>query len=205
MHSNISKQSEVGNIVVGKPTTYPKQLYYYQCDFPEQLHTHHFKWCPLSNTRRDYFLNTISDNFKVRLNIEPICRLIHQDLQEITDVYVCRSFKYDVYILVMDDVISLSRHMPIFTAHDYDVHKFDIDAFIAHRVVICEAFTALSFSPVEFIMLTGINHNTETIPLYKRVCIDIAKSVILGEEIWYKNSVGEDAYDEPKISLYSFF
>lgn len=201
MHLNISNRSTVGNIVVGKPTTYQSHIQYYQCDFPEQLHTHHFSWCKPQDKGRDYFLDKLVNNFKTLLNIEPICRVINIDLQETTDVYVCRSFKYDVYILVMDDVLTLTRHIPVFTQQDYEISEFDFDAFISHRVVICEAFTALSYSPVEFIMLAGINTNTKIIPMYMSECIDITKSIILGEEIGYKYGVGEDAYDEPDISF----
>lgn len=168
-------QSMIGQAVVGKPTTYPEDNYYWCNSNPDRINTIHMVLQDSIEDSPSYLISSLRNVVSSRLNIEPICRCRQVDLDDITDVYVCRSFKYDVYILVTNGLITLTRHIPVFVQQDYDVSPFDIDAFFSQKPFIIEAFIVLSFGLVELIMLTGISKALEDILLIYKQDIDVAK------------------------------
>ena len=175
--------SLISDMVVGKPTTYLADNYYWCTDKPDQINTIHLESTDSIEDTDDYLILSLRHHLKTHLNIEPICRCRQVDLDDITDVYVCRSFKYDVYILVTDGLITLTRHIPTFVQQDYEVTTFDVDAFFSHRDLIIDAFIVLSFGMVETIMLTGISKALgDILQFFDEDIADIKKLILLSVE-----------------------
>lgn len=155
-----------GYAVVGKPTTYPIDTCSITFNDPYNINLEAI--LPDSNSLYpyDYFLATLRDNFSIHLSVEPVCRCRQVDLDDVTDVYLCRTFKHPIYIQVTDGLITLSRTKPKFNLHDYSIEAFDIPIYTLHRTLICEAFLVLSVDPECFVGLVGVCDNAFSIPLY---------------------------------------
>ena len=155
-----------GYAVVGKPTTYPTDTHPVTFNNPHHIHLEAVLPDLNNLYPYDYFLATLRSNFSIHLSIEPVCRCRQLDLDDTTDVYLCKTFKYPIYIQVTDGLLTLSRNKPIFNLHDYSIEAYDIPVYATHRTLICEAFVALSSSPADFIRLVGLCENAFSIPLY---------------------------------------
>ena len=156
------------NIVVGKPTTYPKSITY---DNPSNNHSIYLEWCDEPHTIFvDYFLAHLIRSIKKDISLTPICKCRNIDLDDSTYVYLCTNFKNYIYIQVTDGLITLSKHKPIFPEHDYYIEFEDLSD--KHEDAICEAIAALSYYPVDFIEMAGIDDNLLKVLMYSQYVVE---------------------------------